>query len=405
MKTIFDLREKQDDAMVDSIQRLYDETLKVVRFEEKPIIACTGCWSCWLKTPGRCVMKDQMAEIYPDYVNSDTVILLMTTAQGFINHKAKAFIDRTIPHYHPYIEIVGGECHHVARYERYPDMVFYFETEGLSNQEEQVIEDYLYRTAYHFKSKPYRIVNGGRLTLIPLETREAKSSSEASVNTLPMEKLVIYNGSPRRTVSNSSLILNKVDEALGNKVEIRDLKRKDQWAEWAEAFKNEQHVMFFMPLYVHAMPSHVMEFIEKLEVSHGDISFFVQSGFPESSQSNYLKAYFELLALRLGRGYLGTAIKGGVESLHLSPEKTQEAMIKPMVTAIANLVNEGKFNLMDIRQLAIPIRFGKTTGVLISILAKAGVINRFWDLQLKANNAHEKRFDRPYHPIVQNIDK
>lgn len=55
--------------------------------------------------------------------------------------------------------------------------------------------------------------------------------------------------------------------------------------------------MFFMPLYVHAIPSHIMRFIEKLKPSQGSISYFVQSGFPESSQSHYLEAYFEQLAL------------------------------------------------------------------------------------------------------------
>ena len=40
----------------------------------------------------------------------------------------------------------------------------------------------------------------------------------------PMEKLLIYNGSPRRSASNSALILEKAVEALGDKVEMRDLK-------------------------------------------------------------------------------------------------------------------------------------------------------------------------------------
>jgi multimeric flavodoxin WrbA len=128
LKTLFDLREKQDDEMIEAIRYLYDEPLKVVGLGDQAITACIGCWTCWLKTPGRCAMKDQMVESYPDYVNSDTVILLMDTAQGFISHHAKAFLDRTIPHYHPYIEIEDGECHHVARYERYPDMVFYYDT-------------------------------------------------------------------------------------------------------------------------------------------------------------------------------------------------------------------------------------------------------------------------------------
>jgi hypothetical protein len=268
--------------------------------------------------------------------------------------------------------------------------------QGLINQEEQVIEDYLYRTAYHFKSKAYRIVIEDRLQLRPLEPRKAKNQVLSFASMDPMEKLVIYNGSPRRRGSNSALILKKTAEALGGKVEIRDLKKSDQWEEWAEAFKGEKHVMFFMPLYVHAMPSHVMAFIEKLQSSNGSISFFVQSGFPESSQSHYLEAYFEQLALRLGRIYLGTAIKGGVEGLQARPAKNQEKTIEPMVKTIVNIVHEGNFNPIDIRQLAEPIRFGRVLNILLKLVSKIGLINIFWNQQLKENHAYEKRFDRPY---------
>jgi hypothetical protein len=396
MKTLFDLRQKQDDGMIDAIQDLYDEPLKLVRHEDHPINACIGCWTCWLKTPGRCAMKDQMIKSYPDYINSDTVILLMDTAQGFISHQAKAFLDRIIPLYHPYIEIVDRECHHLARYECYPDMVFYYDTEGLINQEERVIEDYLYRTAYHFKSKAYRIVLEDRLQLRSLGPRKAKNQVVAFASTDPMEKLVIYNGSPRRKGSNSALILKKTVEVLGDKVEIRDLKEKDKWEGWADAFIGEKHVMFFMPLYIHAMPSHVMAFIEKLQGSKGSISFFVQSGFPESSQSHYLEAYLEHLALRLGRTYLGTAIKGGVEGLQTRPTQAQEKSMEPMVRTIVNLVHAGNFNPSDIRQLAQPVQFGVIVIILMKLLNKFGLINAFWDQKLKENHAYEERFDHPY---------
>lgn len=403
MKTMFDLREKENGGIYEAVRNLYVEPVEVVRLGDQSINACIGCWNCWLKTPGKCVMKDQMAEHYPDYVNSDTVVLLFDTAQGFINHQAKAFFDRTIPHYHPYIEIVDGECHHVARYERYPDLVFYFDTEGLTNQEEQVIEDFLYRTAYHFKSMVYRIAKKENLQLRLLEPRKAKNQAVAFESTEPMEKLVIYNGSPRRSGSNSALILQKTVEALGDRIEVRDLKERNKWAEWAENFKNDKHVMFFMPLYVHAMPSHVMRFIEKLQTCQGSIGFFVQSGFPESSQSHYIEAYFEQLAVKLGRTYLGTAIKGGVEGLVTRPAKAQEKMMEPMVNAIVNLVNEGKYNRADIRQLAMPIRFGKVIGSLVKLVAKTGRLNSFWDYQLKANNVYEKSFDRPHVSITKEI--
>ncbi len=395
MKTLFDLRINKDYDLIKNIQSLYKEPLKVVNFEKDSISSCIGCWSCWLKTPGKCVMNDKMTEIYSDYVNSDTVILLMDTAQGFINYQAKAFLDRTIPHYHPYIELVNGECHHFARYDSYPDMVFYFNTEGLNNEEEQVIEDYLYRTAFHFKSKAYRIVINEFVNLKLLKSRKAKNKTLQFESTDSIEKLIIYNGSPRRSGSNSSLILKTVSKVLGDKVEIRDLKLTDKWNDWANAFKSEKNVMFFMPLYVHAMPSHVMKFIEKLEVSDGNISFFVQSGFPESSQSYFLEAYFEQLALRLNRGYLGSVIKGGVESLRMRPPESQEKMIMPLVKVIEDLIFNGKFNKSDLQKLAIPVKFGVVIRILIKMMSKK-MLNSFWDNQLKSNNAYEKRFDRPY---------
>jgi hypothetical protein len=395
MITLFDLREKEDSELLEAIQNLYDETFNIITLREQPINKCIGCWSCWVKTPGRCVMKDQMAASYNNYVNSDTVILVMDTAQGFINHQAKAFFDRTIPHYHPYIEMVDGECHHVARYERYPDMVFYYDPQGLTEQEDHVIEDYLYRTAYHFRSKAYRIGADGTFKLHSLEPRKAKNGRVAFASTEPMEKLVIYSGSPRKSRSNTGLILSKTAETLGDRIEIRDLKEKDKWDQWADTFAKEAHVMFFMPLYVHAMPSHVMEFIEKLKPSKGSISFFVQSGFPESSQSYYLEAYFEQLALRLGRTYLGTAIKGGVEGMQARPAKALEKMVEPMVSAVDNLVRHGRFSQADIKKLATPVRFGMGVIIIFKLLAKTGLVNMFWDQQLKKNGAYNKRFDRP----------
>lgn len=396
MKTLFDLRSKADSQLIEAVQSLYGEPLNIVRLGDQPITPCLGCWNCWLKTPGQCAIKDQMAESYSDYVNSDTVILLMDTAQGFISHQAKAFLDRTIPHYHPYIEIVDGECHHVARYQRYPDLVFYYDREDLTDLEDQVVEDYLFRTAYHFRSKAYRIEKENNLKLYPLESRKPGNGSLVFASTDPLNKLVIYNGSPRRNRSNSGEILNKVSEVLSDRVEIRDLKERDKWGEWSEAFKRERDVMFFLPLYVHAMPSHVMDFIERLEASAGSISFFIQSGFPESSQSHYLEAYFEQLALRLGRTYLGTAIKGGVEGMQMRTAKAREKMIEPMASAINTLVSEGRYSPQEIQKLAVPVRFGLIVVVIFRLLSRLGLVNSLWDKQLKENNVFDRSFDQPY---------
>jgi len=46
--------------------------------------------------------------------------------------------------------------------------------------------------------------------------------------------------------------------------------------------------------------------------------------------------------------------------------------------------------------LARPIRLGKGMEILFKLFTKIGLINFFWDQQLKENNAYEKRFDHPY---------
>lgn len=392
MKTLFDLRKSTSSAVYPAINQLFGEEVQVFGFQDQEITPCIGCWDCWLKTPGKCVMTDRMSESYSDFVNSDTVILLLDTAQGFINHRGKAFIDRSIPHFHPYIKLVRGEAQHLSRYEKLPEIVYYFEQDGLSSEEEETIEDYLYRTAYQFQTKGYRIENLESPSMKPLEHRPAKRGRVAFGSTDPMEKLIIYNGSPRRKGSNTALILESTKDRLQDRIEIRDLKNRDHWKTWQEDFSTEEHALFMLPLYVHSMPSHMMDFLEGLPKSRGSITFFVQSGFPESSQSYYLEAYFEQLAKRLGRTYLGTVIKGGVEGLKARPVSSQQQMIKPMVLIIEDLINCGKIDKDQCLELGKPVRLG----VAGKAFLKTGVINFYWDQQLKANKAYHLKNQQPY---------
>jgi len=401
MTTVFDLRKNADSDIIIDIQKLYKEDVHIINLGDKIIKKCIGCWSCWLKTPGECVMKDDLEKSYEHYINSDKVIVLIDTAQGFINHQAKAFIDRSIPHYLPYIVLIDQECQHAKRYDQYPDLVFYYETEGLTKFEEQVIEDYLYRTAYHHKSKGFRLMYNDQLTINELHHREAKNKQLEMTTYDTLDKLIIYNGSPRITNSNSGIILDQVKKQLQDRVEIRDLKEKNQWPNWSKSFVDEEHVLFFMPLYVHAMPSHVMAFIETLEPSKGNISFFVQSGFPESSQSVFLEAYFEQLSIRLHRSYGGTAIKGAMEGLQMRPPSGQTKMIQPLVDAIDYLAIHKMFDKNHLKKLSRPVRFNMLVRFLFWLIGRK-MLDYYWNSKLKANGAQEQSLNRPY--IIQEKD-
>ncbi len=396
MITLFDLRTNPDPETVAAIAALYGEQPRYKALGPAAIKACIGCWTCWWKTPGICVHKDALAESCADYVNADKVILLMDTAQGFINHSAKVLIDRTIPHYHPYIEIVDGECHHKARYERYPELHFYYDNQNVTPEEAQVIEDYLYRTAYHFRSKAYRLHKHPAWTLTELRPRSPKNKSLQPNASGKVKQLIIYNGSPRPSGSNTALILQAIADAYGANVVVRDLKQKKLWAQWAADFPAERAVLFALPLYVHAMPSHVMAFLELLQPSPGSLGFIVQQGFPESSQSYFLEAYFERLTQRLQRDYMGTAIKGGIEGLQLYPAKKQAAILAPFVELVGSVLESGQMSAPILAQLADKATLPKWMLFLFRLLAPTGLTNFYWDRQLKQNNAFKQRFDRPY---------
>lgn len=173
---------------------------------------CIGCWSCWWKTPGKCALNDDAFRLYKDYINSDEVVILFHTANGFIDGKGKTFLDRLIQHYLPYIKLRNGECGHLKRYDKYPVMNFYFEKSGLSTEEEKVIKDYLTRMAYHFQSSCKEILykNESIQTAVLESTKPmAEVLSKEVIERKPSGKWVIYNGSPRGNHSNSKLIIER----------------------------------------------------------------------------------------------------------------------------------------------------------------------------------------------------
>ncbi|MBN2557414.1 MAG: flavodoxin family protein [Clostridia bacterium] len=81
---------------------------------------CRGCFSCWVKTPGLCVFRDDMDIILDKYVRSDFLIFAGPLKTGFLPALTKKAMDRIIPVALPYIRLFDGECHHPRRYENQP---------------------------------------------------------------------------------------------------------------------------------------------------------------------------------------------------------------------------------------------------------------------------------------------
>jgi putative NADPH-quinone reductase len=96
---------------------------EVVDLRKKDIRYCIGCYTCWTKTPGTCILKDDMtAELFPKWLASDLVVYASPLFHFTINAQMKTFIERTLPVLQPFFVKKGEETVHPWRH-RHPRVV------------------------------------------------------------------------------------------------------------------------------------------------------------------------------------------------------------------------------------------------------------------------------------------
>jgi len=90
--------------------------VEVVDLRKKKINNCIGCFTCWTKTPGVCLHKDDMtSELFPKFLGSDLVVFATLLYHFTVNAELKTFIERTLPAIQPFFKERNGETTHPLR--------------------------------------------------------------------------------------------------------------------------------------------------------------------------------------------------------------------------------------------------------------------------------------------------
>ena len=79
------------------------------------IANCVGCFGCWTKTPGRCVIRDDATRVYPLIAESDAVLYVSRVRYGSYDTIMKTMLERASPVQQAFIRIHHGETHHYQR--------------------------------------------------------------------------------------------------------------------------------------------------------------------------------------------------------------------------------------------------------------------------------------------------
>jgi putative NADPH-quinone reductase len=97
--------------------------VETISLRSKKVKNCIGCYTCWTKTPGVCIHKDDMTnELYPKWLAADLVVYGTPLYHFTVNATMKAFIERTLPVIEPFFELHGEQTWHPLRH-RHPAVV------------------------------------------------------------------------------------------------------------------------------------------------------------------------------------------------------------------------------------------------------------------------------------------
>ena len=76
---------------------------------------CQGCFSCWSKTPGQCIHKDDVEKLLPLVADSDILILATPVYVDGMTGPLKTLLDRFIPLIKGRVELREGHMRHIVR--------------------------------------------------------------------------------------------------------------------------------------------------------------------------------------------------------------------------------------------------------------------------------------------------
>ncbi|MFN2340059.1 MAG: flavodoxin family protein [Halanaerobium sp.] len=110
-----------DEISKSIIEGLIDNDFEVeeIILKEKEIADCQGCFNCWVKTPGICIIDDYGRDVAEKVINSELVVFLTPVIFGSYSYQLKKAVDRIISLVSPYFKKINGEVHHKKRYSEY----------------------------------------------------------------------------------------------------------------------------------------------------------------------------------------------------------------------------------------------------------------------------------------------
>ena len=119
-----------------------DFSINEITINDAMLKPCMGCFGCWIKTPGQCVIKDGIDAINRAAMNCDALVWLCPIVFGQMSANIKNTLDRWLPNMLPFFTTrIDGSTMHPPRYDKYPRQVMIGYGDALSQDDAQLFCD------------------------------------------------------------------------------------------------------------------------------------------------------------------------------------------------------------------------------------------------------------------------
>ncbi len=132
-------------------------TIQFIDVSRLNIANCVGCFGCWTKTPGKCVIRDDAVKVYPQIAASDRILYVSKIKYGGYDTVMKTMLERSIPVQQAFIRLLHGETHHVQR-DVVPKKAVIIGYGDISAEEQKIFRSLVERNAKNMNFESYRII-------------------------------------------------------------------------------------------------------------------------------------------------------------------------------------------------------------------------------------------------------
>lgn len=144
------------DRNLDISQKQYP-AIEWIDLSKLHIANCVGCFGCWTKTPGKCVIRDDAVKVYPRIAACDRILYISRLKYGGYDTTMKTMLERSIPVQQAFIRLLHRETHHIQR-EVAPKKAVIIGYGDISPEEQEIFLRLVERNAKNMNFERYRVM-------------------------------------------------------------------------------------------------------------------------------------------------------------------------------------------------------------------------------------------------------